>query len=108
MSKEPFFFVKCSGKYFRIYLKEIEYIEAIKDYVNIVTHDNNFIIHATMQYIYSKLNKTLFIRVHRSFIVNLNFIGEIKFPYIKLENNSKLIPIGKTYKNCLLETLLIL
>ena len=60
-----------------------------------------------MKSITDKIPADKFIRAHRSFIVNINQIIEIKdnIIVIKTETDEKLIPIGKSYKNKLMEYL---
>jgi DNA-binding LytR/AlgR family response regulator len=105
---EPFFCIKSSGVYIRIIIDEICYIEALKDYVKIVTKNNRYVVHSTIGLFYSKLNKSQFSRVHRSFVVNINCIDEIHVSDIILKNIETKIPMSKNFKHNLLETLLIL
>jgi DNA-binding LytR/AlgR family response regulator len=80
-------------------MSDIFFIEALKDYVVINTHDSRYTIHSTMKDIETKLGNDHFIRVHRSFIVRLDKIASIDFPNLQLENDRKLIPIGGSYRD---------
>ena len=99
-SKEnnDFVFIKCKTKYVKIKLEEILFIEALKDYVIITTKNNKFTIHSTMKDIELKFDYNNFIRVHRSFIINIDMIISIDHNIIEIENNNKKIPIGGSYK----------
>lgn len=80
--------------------QDIYYIEAYDDYVKIFTKDDYFLKKKTMAYFESTLNANDFMRVHRSFIVQLQFITRIE-PYeknghIALLKNGKQIPLSRT------------
>ena len=74
-------------------------MEALKDYVVINTKETRYTIHSTMKDIVKKLPEQEFIRVHRSFIVNINHISAIESSNIVLEDDKKLIPVGGSYKD---------
>lgn len=100
--KDPgheFIFVKSNSKLVKLNMKEIYFIEALKDYVVINTAETRYTIHSTMKDIETKLGGDQFIRVHRSFIVRLDKIASIDFPNLQLENDRKLIPIGGSYRD---------
>ncbi len=106
-SKE-FIFVKSKSRLVKIKTEDIYYVEALKDYVVINTLDARYTIHSTMKDIISKLSAEAFIRVHRSFIVRVSKIASIEYPNLYLENDKKVIPIGGSYKDELLEKLNLL
>lgn len=93
---EKILFVKKGSSIKKINLNDISFIECIGDYLNLHTENEKFTIHSTMKAIEEKLNSGLFLRVHRSFIVNLNKIEEIEDETFSI--GSKIIPIGKTFK----------
>ncbi len=97
-----FIFVKSKSRLVKLKTKNIFYIEALKDYVVINTNTTRYTIHSTMKEIERKLPSEQFIRVHRSYIVNINKIFEIESPNLILEFNNKIIPIGGSYKESLL------
>jgi two-component system response regulator LytT len=94
-----FVFVKHNGKLVKIYIYEIIYIEALKDYVVIHTSDTRYTINSTMKDIGLKIGNETLLRVHRSYIVNLNKITTIEYPFLTLEKTEKNIPIGGSYKS---------
>jgi len=87
-------FVKSNNKLIKINKEDIIYIEALKDYVLLFTIDKKYIIHTTMKDIESKLGSSMFIRIHRSYIVNISKIESIEFSNLRLENKELLLPIG--------------
>lgn len=100
-SKE-FIFVKSKSRLIKIKTKDIYYIEALKDYVVINTINTRYTIHSTMKDIENKMPSDDFIRVHRSYIVRLDKIAQIEQPNLIMEDNKKIIPIGGSYKDELL------
>ena len=94
-----FIFVKHTGKLVKLHIDKIVYIEALKDYVVIHTHDIKYTIHSTMKDIEVKIGNENLLRVHRSYILNINKIKTIEYPNITLEQVEKQIPVGGSYKS---------
>jgi two-component system LytT family response regulator len=88
--------VKESGRIFIVPVQEIYFIEAADDYVVINTEKKEYVKNATMKYYEQKLPKANFVRVHRSAIININFIKEIQ-AYNK-ETHVVLMKNGKSVK----------
>lgn len=96
-SANSYFFVKSSGQQHKINFDEILYVESIKDYVNIKTDKQEYIVLDTLKSLESQLPEN-FARVHKSFILNLDKIEKIDVRNVFL-NSGKEIPIGETYKS---------
>ncbi len=94
-------FVKSNSRFVKLRLDEIYFVEALKDYVVINTLEKRYTIHSTMKDIEARLPSDIFMRVHRSFIINVDKISAIEQPNIILENDKKVIPIGGSYKEAL-------
>ena len=95
-NKESIFVKKLHSTIEKIYLDNIMFIEANKDSVKIKGFDNKEI--ETLSTI-KKMNEKLpdnFIRVHRSFIINLDFITSFNSNYLKIEDYT--IPISRAYR----------
>jgi DNA-binding LytR/AlgR family response regulator len=97
------FFVKSSGQQHRINFDDILYVESIKDYVNIKTEAQEYIVLDTLKSLENQLPEN-FIRVHQSFILNLNEIKSLGSKKIML-NSGHEVPVGDMYKSNLLEKL---
>jgi two-component system, LytTR family, response regulator len=95
--KEEHVFIKTGGKLLRMELKQICYIEALSDYVIIATESQKHIVYSTLKGIEEKLPATHFIRVHRSYIVNLLHVKLIEEGSISMQG--KLIPVSKSYQD---------
>ena len=101
---DDFFFVKADKKLIKIHFNEILYIEGLKDYVIIKKESGRVIALQTMKSLESKLPANLFMRVHRSYIVNIDKIKAIVGNTIEIVESGqpKHIPIGKNYKDDLI------
>ncbi|MEI3788932.1 MULTISPECIES: LytR/AlgR family response regulator transcription factor [unclassified Chryseobacterium] len=98
---ESHFFVKSSGQQHRINFNDIHYIESIKDYVNIRTTDEEYIVLDTLKSMENQLSEK-FIRIHKSFIINVDKIKSIGPKKVILPLHE--IPIGESYRINLLNT----
>lgn len=96
-----YLFVKNRSRLMKIDHKDLLFIEALKDYVVVHTPEQSFTIHSTMKDVENKLNERRFMRVHRSYIVNLDAIHSIKYSMIQVRDMEKEIPIGGSYKDLL-------
>ena len=105
LKSEEFFFVKADKKLVKIHYDEILYIEGLKDYVIIKKEEGRVIALQTMKSLESKLPDDKFMRVHRSYIINVNKIKAIVGNSIEIieSGKPKVIPIGKNYKEDLLK-----
>jgi len=104
-SSEDYIFVKSDKKFVRIHYSDILYIEGLKDYVIIRTRDGRVIALQTMKSLETKLPDEIFIRVHRSYIININFIDAVVGNTVEMTEDGKLkmIPVGKNYKDDLVK-----
>jgi len=101
--QSPYIFVRADYRLNKIRVSEIYYLEAKKDYVIIHTNDNIYTVHATMKEMMRVLPEDLFIRTHRSYIVNIDKVFSIKYPDLIIENKMKTIPIGGLYRKSFFE-----
>lgn len=99
-------FIKVDQRLLNLSLKEIQYIEALADYVTIHTDQGKYTVYSTMKGIESRLPGNDFLRVHRSFIVNKHKIQSIEDNLLTI--GTKVIPIGVTYRDKLMANLNLL
>jgi DNA-binding LytR/AlgR family response regulator len=97
-------FIKKGTSLVKLKLRDIIYIEALENYVTLNTNDDKFTIHFTMKAIENQLPSGVFIRVHRSFIINKSMIQSIKENALDLNvgGTLKSIPVGKSFRDSLL------
>lgn len=98
-------YIRSDFRLNKISFDDIYYIEALKDYIVIHVSDTNYTTHCSMKEILNILPPTQFVRIHRSFIVNIKKIFSIKYPDLVIEDKKKILPIGGLYKKDLYEKL---
>ena len=101
--QDPFIYIKSERENVKIELGDIEYVESLKNHVKIVTPSKNYITLVSMGQMEEKLPESIFFRVHRSYLVNLTRISNYTHTYLVLGRKS--IPIGKMYKDDVLDRL---
>ena len=94
--------IKENEKIVLVPLNEVLFIEADKNYAVIILKDKSYRMRKTLNDLGKKLDPDVFIRVHRSYIINKTFVQELEPTFnqeyiVKLSNNKK-IPTGKAYK----------
>lgn len=104
--EDEYFFVKADKKLVKINYSDILYIEGLKDYVIIKCNEGRVITLQTMKSLEEKLPDQMFMRVHRSYIINLESITAVEGNTIYINNKQdKSVPIGKNYRDRLLENI---
>ncbi len=93
-------FVKSDYKIVRIDTSTIRYIEAMSEYLRIACDDRDkpVIVLLSMKKIEEHLPSSRFMRIHRSYIINLNKLREVKKNHVVLDDNTTM-PIGDNYKD---------
>ena len=100
---EPYIFLKADRKMVKVYLREILYIESLKDYVRVKTLDKEVVSHQKISYLEQNLPEDGFLRIHRSFIVSIRKIEA--YSSNSIEVNGVVLPIGRNYKEEVLKVL---
>lgn len=90
-----YLFVKADEKQVKINFSDLIYIEGLKDYIRIHTKTEKILVLETMKSFEEKLPNH-FKRIHRSYIINLDFLTSIDGNSVYL--NQKILPIGETYR----------
>jgi len=101
--EKEYIFIRSNSVLTKIKIKEIVYIQALGDYVNIFTATKRHTVHITLKSMEEKLPKGMFYRLHRSYLVALDHIDNIE------ENTAYVgqhpLPIGEQFKKELLKKL---
>ena len=98
-SLSPDLFVKVNSRMVRINFDEVLYVEALSDYVSIVTLKHKYIVYTTLKALENRLSLfTNFVRVHRSYLLNTQHIDSIEDNTANL-NGGHFVPIGKSYQD---------
>ncbi len=93
-------YVKVDGRFVRLALEDILYIESLGDYVTFRTDKEKFIVHSTLKNIDEKIKNPDFLKVHRSYIVNLSKVVDIEDTNLVIKD--KIIPISRAHKPVLM------
>jgi DNA-binding LytR/AlgR family response regulator len=104
VEQNDFFNIKSEikGRMVKIRFDEVMFIEGAVNYIQIHTTEEKHMTYLTMREIERHLPTQLFARIHRSFIVNINFVKVIERARLKLENGESLV-MGDHYKQKFLE-----
>ncbi|MFK5982962.1 MAG: LytTR family DNA-binding domain-containing protein [Flavobacteriaceae bacterium] len=100
---EDFIFVKSNLKKRKVFLNELKYIEALGDYVKLVTENDSLVVLSTMKAFEALLPEDRFLRIHKSYIVNLDKVERYNSKIIELENQQ--LPLSRNRKTQLVEAL---
>ena len=100
---DPFVYFRADRKMVKIMLQDIIYIESMKDYVKVFTHNGTIITKQSISSVEAMLPEKKFIRTHRSFIISLDKIKSFTSELIELDKTE--IPIGKLYRNGVMKVL---
>jgi len=103
IADESFIYVKENKKIVKVYLSEIKYIEGLSEYVQIHTDKRKIITKTSMTQMEEKLLSENFLRIHKSYIVSVSKIEA--FTANTIEINGKELPIGRSFKNAVLNVL---
>jgi len=100
---QRFVHVKADRKIHKILESEVLYIESLDDYVKVHLKDKVLITHENISTLEEKLPYPPFVRIHRSFIINSNWVKTISNEGIGL--NGKELPLGRAFKKSALNQL---
>ncbi|KRO66823.1 MAG: two-component system response regulator [Cryomorphaceae bacterium BACL21 MAG-121220-bin10] len=100
---EDFIFVKSNLKKRKVFLSELRYIEALGDYVKMVTEHDSLVVLSTMKAFENLLPEGRFLRIHKSYIVNVEKVERYNSKQIELDNQQ--LPLSRNRKADLIEAL---
>jgi DNA-binding LytR/AlgR family response regulator len=96
-------FVKDHEKMVKITIKDIYYVEADRNYCRIFSKGKEYLLVMTLKDINEKLPAEHFIRIHRSYIINLSHVNEVAGNHVVI--SKKAVPLSKTLRADLLKRL---
>ena len=99
-------YVNIDRRLIKIDIQSIYLIEAKGDYIHIKTENKNYTVHSTLKKIENKLPEHIFIKVHRSFIINFNEIIDIEDNSVLIKKD--VIPVSRSKRNELMKRLNLL
>jgi DNA-binding LytR/AlgR family response regulator len=99
-------YVKVEGKLTRVQFSEIQYVESLTDYIRIHSNTSKLVVYSSLKHIESKLPSKMFMKVHRSYIVNMSKIKDIDENLIVIED--AVIPVSRANQSELIKRLNLL
>lgn len=103
---DSFLFIRDSNIVRRLKIEDILYAEAMGDYVKLYTTEKFYSVHSSLKDVEGKLPDSRFLRVHRSFIIQVGKIDTIEGGTLII--NRKMVPVADTYRAALNQRLKIL
>jgi len=101
-----YFTIKSNHKKHKVYIKDIKWIEALGDYVKLVTEENSLLVLSTMKSFEAELPEDKFLRIHKSYIVNLDKID--RFSSRNVEVGDFEMPLSRKKTHLLQDALKLL
>jgi len=99
-------YANVNRRLIKIDIPSINLVEANGDYINVKTSKKNYVIHSTLKKIENKLPSNLFVKVHRSYLINIKKIIDIQDNSVLIEK--EIIPVSRINKPELLRRLNLL
>lgn len=99
-------FVKTKKRLEKVWLKDVLYVEAIDVYAMLYTATGKYLLGSSLKAVEEKFPAKDFMRVHRSFIVNMHCIEAVEEHDLLIQGRA--IPVGKTYREAVMNRLQIL
>jgi DNA-binding LytR/AlgR family response regulator len=100
---DNYVYFKVDKKMIKTKMADVLYIESVKDYVKVKTPEREIVTQQKISYLEESLPREQFLRIHRSFIVNLEKIDAYSATDVEIGKHS--IPIGRNYKNDVMKIL---
>lgn len=98
-------FIKSNLKKLKVYTSKIKWIEAFGDYVRVVTEDDSNLVLSTMKSFENDLPKNRFVRVHKSYIINIDKVERFNSKFAEIGMTK--IPLSRNKKEDLVRALSI-
>jgi DNA-binding LytR/AlgR family response regulator len=92
-----YIFLKVGRGQIKLYLKDILYVEGLKDFIKVHTSGKFFVASERLSYMNERLPENKFARLHKSFIVALDKIDSVQAEQVMIGDIA--IPIGRVFKN---------
>lgn len=99
-------FIRTNGMLVKLKLQDIIYLEADANYTQVYSKDKKFVIRSTLKELEAKLDPNRFVRVHKSFLINLTEIDSIQAESVNIAG--KEIPISRNQYSWLLQQIKLL
>lgn len=98
---KTYIFLNINKKKVKVDFNKIIYVESRKEYVYIVTKEQNYLIKMSLNELEQQLGNEFFLRIHRSFIVSRQMVTAYNASEIEIQG--QLLPIGRNYKETVIK-----
>ena len=96
-AEQDYFFIRSDAQYIKIFYSDVLYVEAFTDFTKIYTPTQTYMTLVNLKNIEASLPDTIFIRTHRSYLVNVQRISAMDASEIML--GERKVPIGLSFKD---------
>ena len=94
-------FVRYKEKMVKIMLADILYMEADRNYSRIFTSNREYVLSITLKSIEEKMSMQLFMRIHRSYLINITHVDEVAENHVMIDKKS--VPLGAGMREQLMQ-----
>lgn len=102
--KKDYCFIRCEGKYEKIWYDDILFVKAFQNYVTIHTSQRSYITLINLRLVAEQLDSVRFIKVHKSYMVSIAHISTFETHEIRIGEHK--IPIGRNYRKGLVDKII--
>jgi DNA-binding LytR/AlgR family response regulator len=101
---DDLFFIRSQNSYIKLRYSEVLFVKAMENFIQIVTEAQKYTVLMPLSNIESQLPPEKFMRVHRSYLINMFNITSVERDTVNIKENS--IPLSEQYKEKLIETMI--
>src|SRR5256885_11373069 len=103
------FVIRTDGRYVMLKPREIEFVEAAGNYLQLHVGDKQYTVRETMSSLEARLDNQRFVRIHRSTLINLDYVKELEATfhgeYVITLRSGERVTLSRTYRSKLEEIL---
>jgi DNA-binding LytR/AlgR family response regulator len=99
-----YLFVKSGKQLKKIFIEDILFVESMENYVNVFTASSKEVVYSTLKLFLESLPGDRFLRVHRSYVVNLKHIHSIEGNMLHIASHE--IPVARNLRDQVFNTIL--
>jgi DNA-binding LytR/AlgR family response regulator len=101
--KERYIYIQDGKNIFKLLSEDIFYFEGYGEYVKVITTNKTFVVRESLTEFEHKLSADSFLRVHKSYIINLSKVTGFSSVHVLLKNTE--LPLGRIYRDKVMKTL---
>ncbi|MFY7826994.1 MAG: LytR/AlgR family response regulator transcription factor [Flectobacillus sp.] len=105
-NKTEYVFIKQNNHYIKLLYNDLVFVQSAGNYVDLLTcNSRRFVLKSSIAQIQHSLNYEKLIRIHRSYLINIDHINEFSLQEVTMSNGC-ILPIGKNFQDSFLDLLL--